>query len=176
MLEPVPSVQVVRFGTYELDLRLGELRKSGIRVKLSGQPFQILVILLERPGDLVTREQLQQRLWPSDTFVDFDRGLNAAINRVREALGDSAENPRFVETLPRRGYRFIAPLVDSRPARAMLPAAESNVSPEQAVTSSGALPVSEASERKPFSRRLKLLLGGASILAVLAVAVALLSK
>src|SRR5215469_12937957 len=113
---------------------------------------------------------------PSDTFVDFDRGLNAAMNRVREALGDSAENPRFVETLPRRGYRFIAPLVDSRPARAMLPAAESNVSPEQAVTSSGALPVSEASERKPFSRRLKLLLGGASILAVLAVAVALLSK
>ena len=78
----------------------GELRKNGIRVKLTGQPFQILVILLEHPGDLVTREQLQRRLWPSDTFVDFDRGLNAAINRVREALGDSAENPRFVETLP----------------------------------------------------------------------------
>src|SRR5215470_9018879 len=145
MLEPVPSVQVVRFGTYELDVRLGELRKNGIRVKLGGQPFQILVILLERPGDLVTREQLQQRLWPSDTFVDFDRGLNAAINRVREALGDSAENPRFVETLPRRGYRFIAPLVDSRPARVTLPAPESNVSPPQAVTSSGALPVSGAS-------------------------------
>src|SRR5499433_2422097 len=109
----------MRFGTYEVDLRLGELRKSGIRVKLTGQPFQILVILLEHPGDLVTREQLQRRLWPSDTFVDFDRGLNAAINRVREALGDSAENPRFVETLPRRGYRFIAPIVDlgtSKPA------------------------------------------------------------
>ena len=90
----------MRFGTYEVDLRLGELRKNGIRVKLTGQPFQILVILLEHPGDLVTREQLQQRLWPSDTFVDFDSGLNAAINRVREALGDSAENPRFVETLP----------------------------------------------------------------------------
>ena len=111
MLEQVPNPQVVRFGTFEVDLRIGELRKNGIRVKLTGQPFQILVILLEHPGDLVTREQLQRRLWPSDTFVDFDRGLNAAINRVREALGDSAENPRFVETLPRRGYRFIAPLV-----------------------------------------------------------------
>ena len=169
MLEQVPNPQVVRFGTFEVDLRLGELRKNGIRLKLTGQPFQILVILLEHPGDLVTREQLQRRLWPSDTFVDFDRGLNAAINRVREGLGDSAENPRFVETLPRRGYRFIAPLVDSRPARATLPAAESNVSSVQTVTSSGALPVSESSERKPVSRRLKLLLGGVSILAVLAV-------
>jgi Tol biopolymer transport system component/DNA-binding winged helix-turn-helix (wHTH) protein len=177
VLEPVPNSQVMRFGTYEVDLRLGELRKNGKRVKLTGQPFQILVILLEHPGDLVTREQLQRRLWPSDTFVDFDSGLNAAINRVREALGDSAENPRFVETLPRRGYRFIAPLVDSGPTSATLPAAESNVSPAQTVTSSGALPISEASERRPVSRRLKLLLGGASILAVLAVvAVAVLSK
>jgi len=134
MLEQVPNPQVVRFGTFEVDLRLGELRKNGIRVKLTGQPFQILVILLEHPGDLVTRKQLQRRLWPSDTFVDFDRGLNAAINRVREALGDSAENPRFVETLPRRGYRFIAPLVDSRPVGATLPASESNVSPAQTVT------------------------------------------
>ena len=85
----------MRFGTFEVDLRLGELRKNGTRVKLTGQPFQILVILLEHPGDLVTREQLQRRLWPSDTFVDFDRGLNAGINRVREALGDSAENPQI---------------------------------------------------------------------------------
>ncbi len=167
----------MRFGTYEVDLRLGELRRNGIRVKLTGQPFQILVILLEHPGDLVTREQLQRRLWPSDTFVDFDRGLNAAINRVREALGDSAENPRFVETLPRRGYRFIAPLVESRPEGTTLPASESNVSPAQTVTSVGALPVSEASERRPVSRRLKLPLGGISILAVLAVvAVSVLSK
>ena len=129
MLELIPNSHVVRFSTFEVDLRQEELRKNGIRVKLTGQPFQILVILLEHPGDLVTREQLQRRLWPSDTFVDFDRGLNAAINRVREALGDSAENPRFVETLPRRGYRFIAPLVDSRPVGATLPASESNVSP-----------------------------------------------
>ena len=158
---------------FEVDLRQGELRKNGIRVKLTGQPFQILVILLEHPGDLVTREQLQSRLWPSDTFVDFDGGLNAAINRVREALGDSAENPRFVETLPRRGYRFIAPLVDSRPTGARLPASESNLSPAPTVTS---LPVSQAGARKPVSRRLKLLLGGVSILAVLAVvAVAVLS-
>ena len=164
----------MRFGTYEVDLRLGELRKNGIRVKLTGQPFQILVILLEHPGDLVTREQLQRRLWPSDTFVDFDRGLNAAINRVREALGDSAENPRFVETLPRRGYRFIAPLIDSRPISATLPAAESNVSPAQTITGQGALPASEASERRPLSRRL--LIGGVFMLAVLAVAVALLSR
>ena len=98
---------MVRFGAYEVDLRSAELRKSGVKLRLTGQPFQILAILLEQQGELVTREELQKRLWPADTFVDFDRGLNAAINRVREALGDSAENPRFVETLPRRGYRFI---------------------------------------------------------------------
>jgi len=103
----VSSPKVVRFGAYEVDLRSAELRKSGVKVRLTGQPFQILAILLGQPGELVTREELQKRLWPADTFVDFDRGLNAAINRVREALGDSAENPRFVETLPRRGYRFI---------------------------------------------------------------------
>ena len=176
MLEQVPNSRVVRFGTFEVDLRLGELRKNGIRLKLTGQPFQILVILLEHPGDLVTREQLQRRLWQSDTFVDFDRGLNAAINRVREALGDSAENPRFVETLPRRGYRFIAPLIDFRPTSATLPAAESNLSPAQTVTSPDALPVSGARERRPVSRRLKVLLSGLSILVVLVVAAALLSR
>ena len=178
MLEQVPNSQVVRFGTYEVDLRLAELRKNGIRVKLTGQPFQILVILLERPGDLVTREQLQQRLWPSDTFVDFDRGLNAAISRVREALGDSAENPRFVETLPRRGYRFIAPLVNSnsRPATATLPAAASSVRPAEIVTRPGTLPVSGAREPRPVSRQFKALLGGLFILAVLVVAVALVSR
>lgn len=107
MTYAVYTPKAIRFGTYEVDLRSGELRKNGLRVRLSGQPFQILIILLERPGELVTREELQKRLWPGDLFVDFDRGLNAAINRVREALGDSAENPRFIETLPRRGYRFI---------------------------------------------------------------------
>ena len=107
MEEPVPSSRLVRFRTFEVDLRAGELRKSGIKVRLTGQPFQVLTILLERPGEVVTREELQKRLWP-DTFVDVDHNLNTAINKIREVLGDSAESPRFVETLPRRGYRFIA--------------------------------------------------------------------
>jgi TolB-like protein/DNA-binding winged helix-turn-helix (wHTH) protein/Tfp pilus assembly protein PilF len=109
-VEPaVPSPRLVRFETFEVDLRAGELRKAGVRVKLAGQPFQVLAILLESPGEVVTREELQKRLWP-DTFVDVDHNLNTAINKIREVLGDSAESPRFVETLPRRGYRFIGPL------------------------------------------------------------------
>jgi DNA-binding winged helix-turn-helix (wHTH) protein/Tol biopolymer transport system component len=104
------SVKVIRFGVFELDLQGGELRKSGLRMKLQEQPFQVLAALLERPGELVSKEELRKRLWPDDTFVDFDHGLGSAINRLRDALGDSAENPRFVETLPRRGYRFIAPV------------------------------------------------------------------
>jgi Tol biopolymer transport system component/DNA-binding winged helix-turn-helix (wHTH) protein len=98
---------VVRFATFEVDLRSGELRKGGVKLKLGGQPFQVLAILLEQSGAVVTRDELQKRLWP-DTFVDVDHNLNTAINKIREVLGDSAENPRFVETLPRRGYRFIA--------------------------------------------------------------------
>jgi TolB-like protein/DNA-binding winged helix-turn-helix (wHTH) protein/Tfp pilus assembly protein PilF len=100
----------LRFGAYEFDLRSGELRKHGIRIKLQEQPCQILAILLEHRGEMVTREQLQRRLWPSDTFVDFDHSLNTAVMRLREALSDSSENPRFIETLPRRGYRFVAPV------------------------------------------------------------------
>jgi TolB-like protein/DNA-binding winged helix-turn-helix (wHTH) protein len=102
-----PGPSPVRFGAFEVDLKARELRKGGVRIKLQGQPFEILVMLLERPGELVARERLRERLWPTDTFVDFDHGVNSAINRLREALGDSAENPRFVETLARRGYRFI---------------------------------------------------------------------
>jgi len=101
-------IQPVRFGAFELDLRAGELRKQGVKIKLQEQPFQILAMLLANPGQVVTREELRNRLWPSDTFVDFDHSLNKAINKLRESLGDSAENPRFVETLPRRGYRFLA--------------------------------------------------------------------
>ena len=97
-----------RFGPFEVDLHTRELWKFGTRLKLVGQPFEILTVLLRRPGELVTREELGQRLWPSDTFVDFNHGLNAAVNKLREALGDSADAPRYVETLPRRGYRFIA--------------------------------------------------------------------
>lgn len=102
--------RIARFGVFEVDLTAGELRKNGVKQRLQGQPFQVLAVLLEHPGEVVTREELQQRLWASDTFVDFDHSLNTAINKVREALGDSASNPRFVETLARRGYRFIAPV------------------------------------------------------------------
>ena len=100
--------QIIRFGTFELDVRAGELRKRGAKIRLQEQPLRILEMLLAHPGQLVTREELRSRLWPSDTFVDFDHGLNKAINKLREALGDSAESPRFVETIPRRGYRMIA--------------------------------------------------------------------
>lgn len=106
---------VVCFGTFQLDLRTAELRKSGVRINLPEQPFQVLKTLLERPGELVTREELRQRLWSSETFVDFDHGLNAAVRRVREALGDSADVPRFIETVPRKGYRFIAPAIPQVP-------------------------------------------------------------
>lgn len=101
---------IVRFGVFELDLRAGELRKNGAKLRLQEQPFQLLAFLLERAGQVVTRDELRQKLWPSDTFVDFDHSLNTAVNKVREALGDSASSPRYVETLARRGYRFIAPV------------------------------------------------------------------
>ena len=104
------SAGVLWFGTFEVDVRAGELRKQGKRIKLQDQPFQVLSVLLQRPHDLVTREELRTQIWPEDTFVDFDNSLNTAINKLREALGDSADNPRFIETLPRRGYRFIAPV------------------------------------------------------------------
>ena len=107
MAEPKNSTEILAFGVYEANLRTGELRRGGLKVKLQEKPFQILSILLERRGDLVTRDELRERLWPSDTFVDFDHGLNTAVNKLREVLGDSASNPRFIETLPRRGYRFI---------------------------------------------------------------------
>ncbi len=105
-----------RFGAFEVDLRAGEVYKHGIRLKLQDQPFQILALLLERPGDVVTREELCQKLWPTDTFVDFDTGLNSAIKKLRDVLADSAEEPRYIETLPRRGYRFIAEVENGVPA------------------------------------------------------------
>jgi Tol biopolymer transport system component/DNA-binding winged helix-turn-helix (wHTH) protein len=107
---------VVRFGVYEVDPHAGELRRNGVKVKLQEQPFQVLTMLLERPGEVISREDLQRRLWPADTFVDFDHSLNAAIKRLRDALRDSADNPRFVETLARRGYRFVAPVAGAIPA------------------------------------------------------------
>jgi eukaryotic-like serine/threonine-protein kinase len=110
-----PEIRVVRFGSFEADLREGVLTKSGFRIKLQEQPFQILALLLERPGELVTRDEIRQKLWSEDTFVEFDDGLNTAVRKLRTALGDAADNPRFLETVPRRGYRFVAPVtvVDS---------------------------------------------------------------
>jgi DNA-binding winged helix-turn-helix (wHTH) protein len=108
MALPAPARQVLRFGSFEADLASGELRKHGRKIRLQEQPFQVLALLLHHPGELVTREVLQQRLWPADTFVDFDTGLNSAVKKLRDVLGDSAESPRFIETLPRRGYRFLA--------------------------------------------------------------------
>src|SRR6201984_2462344 len=104
------SPEVLRFGVFEVHVRSGELCKQGVRIKLQEQPFHVLTVLLQRPSEVVTREELRSQNWPSDTFVDFDNSLNTAINKLREALGDSADNPRFIETLPRRGYRFIAPV------------------------------------------------------------------
>ena len=107
---PTSASQVVRFGVFEVDLQAAELRKNGVKIKLQEQPFQILALLLKRPGTVVTREEVQHKLWPDGTFVDFEHSLNAAVKRLREALGDSADTPRFVETIPRRGYRFIYPV------------------------------------------------------------------
>jgi len=112
---PISGRQVIRFGIFEADLLTGELRKNGLKVRLQEQPFQVLTQLLEHPGEIVTREQLRQQVWPADTFVDFDHSLNTAINKIRDALDDSASNPRFVETLARRGYRFIAPIQVKEP-------------------------------------------------------------
>jgi DNA-binding winged helix-turn-helix (wHTH) protein len=99
-----------RFGAFEADAGTGELRRQGMRIKLNAQPFQVLFMLLERPGELLTREEISRELWPDGTFVDYEHGVNSAVNRIREALGDTAGNPRFIETLARRGYRFVAPV------------------------------------------------------------------
>ena len=127
---PMPEAsprKAVRFGAFEVDLVSGELRKNGTRIRLQEQPFRVLAMLLERPGEMVAREDLHSKLWPDDTFVDFDHGLNTAVNKLREALGDAAANPRFVQTIARRGYRFIAPVqVNGNPAA---PAAEDTPAP-----------------------------------------------
>jgi DNA-binding winged helix-turn-helix (wHTH) protein len=115
MPDPPLVSHVVHFGVFEADLRSGELRKHGLKVKIQEQPFRVLAMLLEQPGQIVTREELRKKLWPTDTFVDFEHGLDAAINKLRRALGDPTDNPRFVETLPRRGYRFIAQVEPHHP-------------------------------------------------------------
>lgn len=158
---------VIRFGVFEVDLRLGELRKGGLKVKLQDQPFQILAILLEHPGELVSREQIQKRLWNADTFVDFDHSLATAVKKLREALGDSADNPRFVATVPRRGFRFIAPVEQRHP---LIP------SPPGSGGGQGAVPGSAGDQRevmaagpRPLRRRWVAPLSAGGLVALLAV-------
>src|SRR6202046_4388407 len=120
-MEPPRHMSVLQFGTYEVSLQSGEVRRAGLRARVQHQPMKLLEILLEHPGEVVTREELRSRVWPSESFGDFDQALNIAIGKLRSALGDSAESPRFIETLPKRGYRFIADVsvvdTDTRPKK-----------------------------------------------------------
>src|SRR6185436_3950195 len=134
MLEQTPThLGRIRFGVFEADLRAGELRKCGIRIKLQSQPFKVLSILLSHPGEIVTREELQQQIWGSETVVNFDHSLGTAVNKVREALCDSADNPHYIETLAKRGYRFIAPV------QLLEPATRDSSAPSTAVVSQVAI-------------------------------------
>ena len=126
MSSPGRSSGIVRFGVFEVDLRAGELYRAGHKIKLQIQPFHALALLLERPGEVVTREEFEKRLWPGDTFVDFDHSLNTAIKKLRQALGDNKEKPRFVETLPKRGYRFIGKVEHAAPPSPAKPPAPSS--------------------------------------------------
>lgn len=121
MQQHAPAGRFIRFGSFEADLQERKLTKSGYRIRLQEQPFRILVLLLERPGQLVTREEIRQKLWSRDTFVEFDDALNTAVRKLRESLNDSADNPRFLETVPRRGYRFIAPIAWQPELQAVVP-------------------------------------------------------
>src|SRR5712692_10276608 len=133
------SPNAVRFGLFEANLSAGELRKRGRKIPLQDQPFRVLTLLLQRPGELITREEFQRALWPGDTFVEFDEGLNKAIQKLRQALDDSSENPRFIETLHRKGYRFIAP-VETLPDKASSTPIPAQVH-DNAVSAQGAGPV-----------------------------------
>jgi TolB-like protein/DNA-binding winged helix-turn-helix (wHTH) protein/Tfp pilus assembly protein PilF len=160
MPDATQTSPVRRFGTFEIDLHSGELRKRGMRLRLSGQAAQVLTVLIEHAGEIVAREDLHSKLWQADTFVDFDHGLNNAIARIREVLDDSSDTPRYVETIPRRGYRFIAPLADVGPAMALAP---SKVVPESKIPPSDA----SAGEKRIASTRLRVLLAGVVLLTLL---------
>jgi TolB-like protein/DNA-binding winged helix-turn-helix (wHTH) protein len=162
-----PNGSAVRFGAFEVDLRAGELRKQGIRIKLQDQPFQVLQVLLERPGEVVTREELQQRIWPPDTFVDFDHGLHNAIKKLREALSDSAETPRYIETLPKRGYRFIGPVKPND--RLVVTAVEANKGVASNPTAATQLPQTSAGAQKHVVKFLAAASGLALIFGLLSV-------
>jgi DNA-binding winged helix-turn-helix (wHTH) protein len=154
---PASARRLVRFGVFELDAHSGELRKSGVRLSVQDQPLQVLKLLLDRPGELVTREELRQQLWPSDTFVGFEHGLNAAVGRLRETLGDSAETPRFIETLPRRGYRFIGTIADD--GIAAFPKTTENSSPDVAVRPAATPRPAPTQANQRFVRRAALVAG-----------------
>ncbi len=159
MPSQVSTSRRLQFGSFEADLHSGELRKNGQRVRLQAQPFQLLVMLLERPGELVTREEIRQKLWSADTFVDFDHSLGTAINKIREVLNDSAAEPRYIETLPRRGYRFIATVTAvAEPPQEVLPLPSLETEAE------------EEDHRKPSSRRV--IWAGASVVLLLSALVA----
>ncbi|MGA8283880.1 MAG: winged helix-turn-helix domain-containing protein, partial [Candidatus Sulfotelmatobacter sp.] len=142
-----------RFGVFQLDVLSGELYKHGTRIKLQDQPFQVLAMLLDRPGEVLTREELRKRVWDNDTYVDFDHSLNISINKLRDALGDSAATPRFIETLPRRGYRFIAPVSVENPAPAMVSVLQATAVAPSA-SSSEALPSRTGQEPRAFAQTL----------------------
>src|SRR4051812_12071306 len=131
-MEPLRQTSVVRFGTYEVSLQSGEVRKAGVKIRVQQQPMKLLEILLERPGEVITREELRGRVWADESFGDFDQAVNIAIAKLRSALGDSAENPRYIETLPKRGYRFIADVsvVDADAQRHELQTAGLTVAPK----------------------------------------------
>jgi TolB-like protein/DNA-binding winged helix-turn-helix (wHTH) protein/Tfp pilus assembly protein PilF len=168
MPDATQAPAVRRFGAFEINLQSGELRKSGMRLRLSGQPLQVLAVLVERAGEVVTREELHSKLWPADTFVDFDHGLNNAVARIREVLDDSSDTPRYIETIPRRGYRFIASFSDVRPGRS---AADSIVVPEDKIAIPGTSVTLGDNTR--FGSRMRRVLGGAAVLATLTVALVL---
>jgi TolB-like protein/DNA-binding winged helix-turn-helix (wHTH) protein/tetratricopeptide (TPR) repeat protein len=169
MADPASPPRLIRFGVFEVDLRTGELRKHGRNIKLHGQPIDVLGMLLERPGEMVTREELQKKLWPEDTFVDFDHSLNTAINKLREVLGDSADNPKYVETVPRRGYRFIYPVAAMSPS----PVGGGDAA---ATVGAGLVPVPQARERPqgaPLRKHWRLAVAAGLIVATLAALAAL---
>ena len=143
--KPAKTGNKYRFGVFEADATVGELRKKGIRIKLNAQPLQVLFMFLERPGELLTREEISRELWPDGTFVDYEHGVNSAVNRIREALGDKAANPRFVETLARRGYRFVAP-VERIPVEEHPPSAASELEAPETQSNLDA-PLKEATVR-----------------------------
>jgi len=172
MPDATQTPAVHRFGAFEINLQSGELRKSGMRLRLSGQSLQVLAILVERSGEVVTREELHSKLWSADTFVDFDHGLNNAVARIRQVLDDSAEAPRYVETIPRRGYRFIAPLTDLLPATLPPSTAELRVGSAHEITRPASGPSVLPTEKRFRSTHL-MLLGGAAVLVLFTFAFAL---